>query len=235
MTMRQVRRRRDGTAATATSIRRQFASPEGLDVEEATLIQRAQAGDSDAFGELYERHANEVQAFIRSRVKDRALGDDIGSATWLSAWRSVGRFTNDGRRFIPWVVGIAKYEILNHLIRSVDHGSLDEPDADGPRRADFADPRPSTEDTVIARAEVRAVAAAFRTLSRRRRTALLLLLRTGMSEAAIANAMGTTPVAVRFLLHRAREQLREHALRERNEVQTDELQRLDKGHSRGVE
>ncbi len=176
--------------------------------DEARLVECAKQGSQDAFGHLYARHADEVRAFIYARVRDAALTDDAAASTWLEAWRSVGRFASDGRRFAPWVIGIARYE-LSHAARSLRHYSLDELDYHGQPRHVWAESSRSTEDAAIARTELREVVAALTTLPRRRRTALLLQLQEGMSNADIARTMGTTPTAVRFLLHRGRQQLRE--------------------------
>src|SRR5262249_43086120 len=43
----------------------------------------------------------------------------------FQAWKSVPRFASDGRRFVPGVIGIARYEYLTHLARSLPHQSLD--------------------------------------------------------------------------------------------------------------
>src|SRR5215472_15069320 len=176
--------------------------------DEVTLVEHAKQGSQEAFGQLYRRHADEVRAFIYARVRDAALTDDAAASTWLEAWRSVGRFASDGRRFAPWVIGIARYE-LTHVARPLRHYSLDELDHHGQPRHMWAESSRSTEDAAIARTELREVVAALTTLPRRRRTALLLQVQEGMSNADIARTMGTTPTAVRFLLHRGRKQLSE--------------------------
>jgi RNA polymerase sigma-70 factor (ECF subfamily) len=175
---------------------------------EAALVGCAKQGSQEAFGQLYARHADEVRAFIYRRVRDAALTEDVAASTWLEAWRSVGRFASDGRRFAPWVIGIARYE-LTHVARSLRHCSLDELDYHGQPRHMWAESSRSTEDAAIARTELREVVAALTMLPQRRRIALLLQVREGMSNADIARSMGTTPTAVRFLLHRGRRQLRE--------------------------
>jgi len=176
--------------------------------DEVTLVEHAKQGSQEAFGQLYTRHADEVRAFIYARVRDAALTDDVAASTWLEAWRSVGRFASDGRRFAPWVIGIARHEVT-HVARSVRPSRLDEVDYHGQPRRTRAESSRSTEDAAIARTELRQVVAALNTVPWRRRTALLLQVQRGMSNAEIAGTMGTTPVAVRFLLHRTRQRLRE--------------------------
>ena len=175
--------------------------------DEVTLVEHAKQGSQEAFGQLYARHADEVRAFVYARVRDAALTDDVAASTWLEAWRSVGRFASDGRRFAPWVIGIARHEVT-HVARSVRPSRLDEVDYHGQPRHTWAESSRSTEDAAIARTELRQVVTALKTVPWRRRTALLLQVQEGMSNADIAATMGTTPTAVRFLLHRGRQQLR---------------------------
>src|SRR5262249_44801014 len=144
---------------------------------------------------------------IYARVRDAAVTGDVAASTWLEAWGSGGRVANDGRRFAPLGIGIGRDE-LTHGARS-RHCSLYEFDHHGQPYHMLAEASTSTEDAAIARTELREVLAALTTLPRRRRTALLLQVQEGMSNADIARTMGTTPTAVRFLLHRGRQQLRE--------------------------
>ena len=146
--------------------------------DEAALVECAKQGSQDAFGQLYARHADEVRAFIYARVRDAALTDDVAASTWLEAWRSVGRFASDGRRFAPWVIGIARHE-LTHVVRSLRHYSLDELSYHGQPCHMWAESSRSTEDAAIARTELREVIAALKTLPWRRRTALLLQVQGG--------------------------------------------------------
>ena len=131
--------------------------------DEAVLVECAKQGSEEAFGQLYARHADEVRAFIYARVRDAALTDDIAAATWLEAWKSVHRFASDGRRFVPWVIGIARYE-LTDVARSFRHYSLDELDLHGQPCHMWADSSRSTEEAAIARTELRKVVAALKTL-----------------------------------------------------------------------
>lgn len=179
--------------------------------DEAALVECSKQGSREAFGQLYASHADAVRAFIYARVRDAALTDDVAASTWLEAWRSVGRFASDGRRFAPWVIGIARYEYLTYIARFLPHQSLDKLADEGQPCLQLADSSRSIEDAAVGRSELREVVAALTTLPRRRRIALLLQVQEGMSNADIARTMGTTPTAVRFLLHRGRQQLRQRS------------------------
>ena len=62
--------------------------PEGLD---ETLVAAAQAGSTEAFSRLVERHQQAVRAFLRRACGDWALADDIAQEAFLAAWPRIGR------------------------------------------------------------------------------------------------------------------------------------------------
>src|SRR5215472_13427391 len=100
-----VRRRPAGAAAVSSPMERLGPRPEGHGpASDLALVERAKAGDHEAFGALYERHACEVRAFIASRASSGVSTDDIAGATWLTAWSALVQYENDGRPFVPWVI-----------------------------------------------------------------------------------------------------------------------------------
>ena len=83
--------------------------------EERDLVRRVQAGDADAFAELYEAHAPAVRRFILRRVRDAAEADDLTHDTFVEAWRSIARFEARSR-IRTWLMGIARH-VCSRFIR----------------------------------------------------------------------------------------------------------------------
>ncbi|HSV03231.1 MAG TPA: RNA polymerase sigma factor [Phenylobacterium sp.] len=77
--------------------------PEGLD---ETLVAAAQAGSTEAFSRLVERHQQAVRAFLRRACGDWALADDIAQEAFLAAWPRIGRLRS-GASVRAWLCGIA--------------------------------------------------------------------------------------------------------------------------------
>ncbi len=69
------------------------------------LVAAVQAGDREAFGRLYERYLPQVRGFVRRRVWDAGLVEDLTSETFLRALRRIDTLTE--RRADPgaWLVG----------------------------------------------------------------------------------------------------------------------------------
>jgi RNA polymerase sigma-70 factor (ECF subfamily) len=78
------------------------------------LVAAAQAGDSRAFGELWQTYQPQVHRFIRSRVRDRGTAEDLCSDTFLAAWRAIGTVSDQGRDVGAWLITIARNKILDY-------------------------------------------------------------------------------------------------------------------------
>lgn len=84
---------------------KKLISRQGEDVSELddeTLVQRAQ-NDPELFGELYLRYAAEIERFVRTRVSDPLLAEDITSKVFTKALQALPRY-KDGS-FRVWMSG----------------------------------------------------------------------------------------------------------------------------------
>ncbi len=91
-----------------------LAAPEGETAVAMSLVERAQAGDADAFGELYDRYVDQVYRYIAYRVGSTQLAEDLTSETFLRALRRIGSFTWQGRDVGAWFVTISRNLIADH-------------------------------------------------------------------------------------------------------------------------
>ena len=86
--------------------------------KERSLIEKAHAGDTTAFGQLYEQHAAKVYRLaIAPVIRDRAIGEDLLADTFVKAFENLFRFRWQGRGMLPWLVRIAKNISLDYLRR----------------------------------------------------------------------------------------------------------------------
>ena len=102
------------------------------DDDDTTLVERAQQGADEAFGQLVQRYQDRIYRLVRRIVGD-AEAEDALQETFLSAWRALPRFKGDAA-FSTWIYRIATNAALMRLRkRRPDVVSLDAPlrDADG--------------------------------------------------------------------------------------------------------
>jgi RNA polymerase sigma-70 factor, ECF subfamily len=162
------------------------------------LVRRAQAGDAEGFGELYDRYVDVVFRYLFHKVGDRATAEDFTSETFVRALRRIDSLTFQGRDVGAWLVTIARNIVLDH-VKSSRH-RLEVPTADM-RDADRATAGP--EETVLQRLADAELMAGVAKLSEEQRECLLLRFVQGLSVAETAAAMGKKDGAVKALQHRA--------------------------------
>jgi RNA polymerase sigma-70 factor (ECF subfamily) len=85
----------------------------GPDLADARL---AAAGDAEAFGRLYWRHAARVKALAR-RLLGPADADDGTQEVFVRAWRGLGKFRGESA-FGTWLHRLAVNVLLRELERS---------------------------------------------------------------------------------------------------------------------
>ncbi len=82
------------------------------------LVERAQAGEAEAFGRLYDQYSDTVYRYIYYRVGGKATAEDLTSETFLRALRRISTFTWQGRDFGAWLVTIARNLVADHCSRA---------------------------------------------------------------------------------------------------------------------
>jgi RNA polymerase sigma factor (sigma-70 family) len=65
------------------------------------------AGNREAFGQLYDRHARMVRAVVAGVSGDWSAVEDMVQECFLRAYRNLARL-RDPQRFRSWIVGIAR-------------------------------------------------------------------------------------------------------------------------------
>ncbi len=83
-----------------------------MEPEDSILWARSRAGDADAFGLLFERHAKAIYNYCFRRTGDWALAEDLLSVVFLEAWRRRRKELEPGK-VLPWLYGIATNVVRN--------------------------------------------------------------------------------------------------------------------------
>ena len=80
------------------------------------LLKKYLTGDSTSFEILLTRHKSRVFAFIMSKVKNRALTEDIFQDTFIKVINSLqkGKYNEEGK-FLPWMMRIAHNLVIDYF------------------------------------------------------------------------------------------------------------------------
>ncbi|MFD1956354.1 RNA polymerase sigma factor [Paenibacillus thailandensis] len=80
------------------------------------LAERARLGDTEAFGELIERHRNRAKGWAERMTGDPHLADDIVQDALIRAFMHIGSL-HDASRFLPWLHKIVRNQANMRLRR----------------------------------------------------------------------------------------------------------------------
>ncbi|WP_155055350.1 ECF subfamily RNA polymerase sigma factor, BldN family [Streptomyces blattellae] len=191
---REVSRR--GRSAGTTTARRPAADSDSARMMD--LVERAQAGEADAFGRLYDQYSDTVYRYIYYRVGGKATAEDLTSETFLRALRRIGTFTWQGRDFGAWLVTIARNLVADHFKSSrfrleVTTGEM----------LDANEVERSPEDSVLESLSNAALLDAVRRLNPQQQECVTLRFLQGLSVAETARVMGKNEGAIKTLQYRA--------------------------------
>ncbi|MFJ9345429.1 ECF subfamily RNA polymerase sigma factor, BldN family [Streptomyces sp. NPDC101237] len=191
-----VGRRGRGAGTAATTARRPAADSDSARMMD--LVERAQAGESDAFGRLYDQYSDTVYRYIYYRVGGKATAEDLTSETFLRALRRIGTFTWQGRDFGAWLVTIARNLVADHFKSSrfrleVTTGEM----------LDANEVERSPEDSVLESLSNAALLDAVRRLNPQQQECVTLRFLQGLSVAETARVMGKNEGAIKTLQYRA--------------------------------
>ena len=171
--------------------------PEGPN-EVWRVVERAQAGDTDAFAELYDRYMDLVFRYIYYRVGTRALAEDLTSETFLRALRRITSVTWQGRDFGAWLVTIARNLVADHYKSGryrLEVSTADMLDAD---RAEDG-----PEGEVLDQLTNATLLETVKRLNPEQQECIVLRFLQGLSVAETAAVMGKNEGAIKALQYRA--------------------------------
>jgi RNA polymerase sigma-70 factor (ECF subfamily) len=154
----------------------------GADGADHALVEAAQAGDAEAFGELAERYHSNVYGIVY-RMCGAGDADDLTQEIFLRALKALRKFQFHGdASFRTWLYRIAVNACINELRRRKRRYDVEGPSLDEDIQTDDGSVSRSVPDetrsphVLAERAEVqRAVRAIVATLSPKHRAALTLV------------------------------------------------------------
>ncbi|HEV2888140.1 MAG TPA: RNA polymerase sigma factor [Jatrophihabitans sp.] len=175
---------------------RLLTSVRTADDQLSAVVLAAQAGEEEAFSELYQHVQPGLLRYLSVLVGRDA--EDIASETWLQVCRDLHTFTGDADGFRGWVATIGRHRGLDHL-RSRSRRPAD------PASWETLLAVAGHDDTAVQAEESLSTAAALRligTLPQEQAEAVLLRAVIGLDAKSAAAVLGKNPGAVRTSAYR---------------------------------
>jgi RNA polymerase sigma-70 factor (ECF subfamily) len=167
---------------------------------DAELLARVRAGDPDALGLLYDRHAARLFAFFARLTGRRDASEDLVQDTFLRILKYRSSFRGE-RGFVVWMYRIARNVFADYCSsrRTGDVPLVDEHEAPG-----------STPFERVERdEEIALLRRALGALPADRREVIVLCRYEGLSHEEVAALVGCSVGALKVRLHRALAELRD--------------------------
>ncbi|HEV2705735.1 MAG TPA: sigma-70 family RNA polymerase sigma factor [Pyrinomonadaceae bacterium] len=174
---------------------------------EDELIERAQAGDTEAFCQLAKNYQRRVYSLALHYCRDVHDAEDLSQEAWLKAFKSVGKFRGEAS-FYTWLRQIVINTFLNrqremsfmtgHERTKVRMEELKEADDSSVTRPRLTEPEGRLHQSIL----VGRVMEALGELTPPQRLIFLLKHREGMTYQEISEALGCSTGAVKKSLFR---------------------------------
>jgi RNA polymerase sigma-70 factor (ECF subfamily) len=177
------------------------------------LLQRARAGDNEAWGELYKRHVAAIFRFCRRTLPTKEDAEDATTEIFMKLREKISQY-DPQRPFAAWLYKVAANHCWDLLRRRKIRQDLETGEVD---EMPLEHPDPGQLDQMVSLQTSQTVRAALEKLPARARMALVLRYYADMNYDEIAEALGVRRAFVGVVLLRARHQLRE-ALQQRGTV-----------------
>ena len=170
--------------------------------DDVRLMLSFQHGNIHDFERLMQRHYKPTLNLARRFLSDPVLAEDVAQNVFLQVFKSAAGY-RPAASFTTWLYTITRNACYSELRRAVRRpGSLDDEAAPDP-------PAAAQPDSIEKDERQSAVRLAITALPDNQRMALILRRYDQLSYEQIARAMETSVSAVKALLHRARQSLKE--------------------------
>jgi RNA polymerase sigma-70 factor (ECF subfamily) len=176
--------------------------------DDVELMRLAGGGDERAFEQLVERHQNLVIGTVSKMLGGFEGAEEIAQQVFVRAWQSAPRYRPEAK-FTTWLLTIARNLVFNESRRR-RRGFFQPFENDDGSVMDIRDDSGRDAAAALSQRETQqAVDAAITALPEAQRMAIVLRRFEAMPYEDIAVVLKTSVPAVKSLLFRAREDLRE--------------------------
>lgn len=166
------------------------------EINEHDLVSRAQQGDAEAYGDLYEHYLDTIYRYVYYRVQNRQDAEDLTETVFLKAWQNLPTYRIGKTPFIAWVYRIAHNMVIDHHRTHKETLPISE-------QPYLQDENVNLERDILSYEMRQTVAQAIAKLSPLYQHVLILRFINGLKPDEVANVLERNVGAVRVLQHRA--------------------------------
>lgn len=176
----------------------------GSQLPDAELVARAQEGNAEAFGHLYQRYATQIYRYLRSRVGNERDAEDLTEAVFVRSYEALAGYQERGHRYSAFLYQVARNVLVDHYRSAREEYSLED-------SIPLSAPGPDPETEVIEADEAKRLLQRMEELPEDYQEVIRLRILLSMPTARVSEWMDRSEGAVRVLLYRALKSLRKLA------------------------
>jgi RNA polymerase sigma-70 factor, ECF subfamily len=172
------------------------------------LMARAQADDTEAFAQLYDRHASRAFRVARAVCSDPGRAEDAVQEGFLAIWRNRASFRPHTGTFQAWSMKIVRNRAIDSSRRLASRPPLQKADREEERPPDAGASPISPQDAVLARSERKALLDSLRRLPEAQAEVIVLAFYGELSHSEIAAQLNLPAGTVKGRMRLGLEKLR---------------------------
>ncbi len=154
----------------------------------------------EAYAATYDNYARQIFRYIRYRVADEKVAEDLTAQVFMKGWEKIGDYEPGGAQFLTWLYTIAHNGIVDHYRTYKETVNLE-------TSGGLASDRLSPEEEIENHIEREILINAIRRLTTDQQNVVILRFYDGLSTAEIAAKMGKREGTIRALQMRALQSL----------------------------
>lgn len=169
--------------------------------DDALYVSRCKAGDTEAFGVLYDRYIDKIYRFVFYKTFVKEVAEDITSDVFHKALQKIGSYEEDKGVFSAWIYRIARNNVIDYYRSQKGDMPLEDVFDVG-----FDERTPESLDAIAALDKVQEY---LKTLNAKQREIITLRVWEELSYREIAEIVGGTEDGVKMAFSRSIRDLRE--------------------------
>jgi len=171
-----------------------------LEVED--IVDRAAAGDTEAFGRLYDIYADRIYRHIYYRTSSVEDARDMTHDVFIEAWQALPRYKRTETPFLGWLFTICRHTVIDYYRTKKDYAYLD-------NEIVLADSGKTPEELAEAQYTQQEIRRAILKLPYDQQQVVLLSFIEGFDYKEIAAILDKSEGNIRVIVHRALKKMRE--------------------------
>lgn len=160
------------------------------------LVGKSRAGDTGAFGKLYDLYMDTIYRFVYFRVGRREDAEDITEQVFINMFTAIKRYTDKGLPFEAWMYRIARNKIIDFYRSRKMHVNLE-------TIAEVPDRSPSPEEILLDKYSAEIVKEGLKKIPEQYKEIIVLKFIEEKDNEEISTILDKPVSHVRVLQHRA--------------------------------